>query len=241
MHVIILQVINHESQLQVSFLWAIDGHPTDPNTRVRPKLPEFQQLLVYLLIHRELSDQGPTLFNPSSWRVFLLDQKPFWFNIFLELHESPARPSQSSQSRYLLTSCEEADRVGERTPGGQWRRRPARRVRDPSCASRSCCASADSRGWRDGSGSEGPFVASFGFVLVLLLRCSFLFPELGPPKLPHFFFICFFVFVFSRFVCFCQTWSPQNFWKMVSWGWQLTDDIGKMTEVGSKRGNGTPF
>jgi hypothetical protein len=48
-------------------------------------------------------------------------------------------------------------------------------------------------------------------------------------------------FVFSRFVCFCQTWSPQNFWKMVSWGWQLTDDIGKMTEVGSKRGNGTPF
>ena len=66
MHVIILQVINHESQLQVSFLWATEGHPTDPNTRVRPKMPEFQQLLVYLLIHRELSDQGPTLFNPSS-------------------------------------------------------------------------------------------------------------------------------------------------------------------------------
>ena len=73
------------------------------------------------------------------------------------LHESPA-PSQSSQSRCLLTSSEEADRVGERTPGGQRRHLPAR-LRDPSCASpsRCGCASADSRG-RDGSGSEGPFV-----------------------------------------------------------------------------------
>ena len=48
MHVIVLQVINHESQLQVSFLWATEGHPTDPNNENCPiRVPPFSTLLLH--------------------------------------------------------------------------------------------------------------------------------------------------------------------------------------------------
>ena len=51
-HVIIQPVINYGSHLQVSFLWATEGHQTNPHLRLGLKMPEFQQPLVYLLIIR---------------------------------------------------------------------------------------------------------------------------------------------------------------------------------------------